>query len=142
MSFFFFFFGHGELGHEQNAHQNARGDVARHNTTSHACSSARNAATSAFVFLLASMATKLCALATITGRPREEDPNAPETSSTTTSMSSFYYLIGFFSSLFFFLTLISTKYIDLIFLLHVADLYFIYFFPSLPFLVIYLWPMF
>ncbi|KAK9926012.1 hypothetical protein M0R45_023268 [Rubus argutus] len=61
-----------------NAHRSVQGDVARHSTTNHACSSARNAVLSVCVFLLASMATKLCALATTTGRPRKEDPNVLE----------------------------------------------------------------
>ncbi|PON93590.1 hypothetical protein TorRG33x02_105740 [Trema orientale] len=63
---------------DSNARENAQGDAAKHNTTNHACFSAKNAATSAFVCLLATMATKLCALATTTGRPREEDPSALE----------------------------------------------------------------
>ncbi|KAG5035455.1 hypothetical protein JHK87_010365 [Glycine soja] len=57
---------------------NAQEDVARHSTTSPAWSSANNAAKGAFVFLLATMGTSLCAPATITGRPSVEDPNAPE----------------------------------------------------------------
>ncbi|KAM7511319.1 hypothetical protein LguiB_010194 [Lonicera macranthoides] len=42
----------------------------------HAYFSATNVAPSASVCHLAFMATKLCALATITGRPRKEDQNA------------------------------------------------------------------
>uniref|UniRef100_A0A7N2KY02 Uncharacterized protein n=1 Tax=Quercus lobata TaxID=97700 RepID=A0A7N2KY02_QUELO len=45
---------------------------------SHACFSALSAAQSASVFLLALMATSKFALATITGRPRQEDPSALE----------------------------------------------------------------
>ena len=62
----------------QSALLNAQEDVARHSTTSPAWSSANNAAKGAFVFLLATMGTSLCAPATITGRPSVEDPNAPE----------------------------------------------------------------
>ncbi|OVA13370.1 hypothetical protein BVC80_285g107 [Macleaya cordata] len=58
----------------------AMGDVrrgaARRSTTSHACSSVRSAAGLACVCPQVSMATKLCALATTTGRPRKEDPSA------------------------------------------------------------------
>ncbi|KAG5019827.1 hypothetical protein JHK87_015682 [Glycine soja] len=57
---------------------NAQEDVARHSTTSRACFSAKNAAKRAFVFLLATMATSLCAPATTTGRTSVEDPNALE----------------------------------------------------------------
>ncbi|XVE56931.1 hypothetical protein DITRI_Ditri04bG0050400 [Diplodiscus trichospermus] len=58
-----------------NAQKSAQGDVARLSTISHACFSVKNAVPSAFVFPLAIMATKLCALATTTGRPSVEDPN-------------------------------------------------------------------
>ena len=61
-----------------NAHHSAQGGAARPNTTSLACSSARNAAASACVCPQVSMGTRLCALATTTGRPRKEDPNALE----------------------------------------------------------------
>ncbi|XVE68140.1 hypothetical protein DITRI_Ditri09bG0045400 [Diplodiscus trichospermus] len=71
---------HGRGGHhyDQNAHHSARGGAARPNTISHACSSVRNAAANASVFLQGIMGTKLCALATTTGRPRKEDPSALE----------------------------------------------------------------
>lgn len=59
-----------------NAHHNAQEDVARHSTTNHACSTAKNVVPSACVFLLATMETRLCALATTTGRLRVEAPNA------------------------------------------------------------------
>ncbi|KAF9663731.1 hypothetical protein SADUNF_Sadunf17G0082600 [Salix dunnii] len=71
--------GHG--GHHynnKNAHHNARGGVARPSTISHACSSVRSAARSASAFPQGIMGIKLCALATITGRPRKEDPSALE----------------------------------------------------------------
>ncbi|GMQ10638.1 hypothetical protein CsSME_00053564 [Camellia sinensis var. sinensis] len=60
----------------RNAHHNAKGGVAKHNTRNHACSSATNVAQSACVFPLAIMGTRVCALATTTGRPREEAPSA------------------------------------------------------------------
>ena len=60
----------------QNAMDNAQGDVQRHNTTSHACSSARNAAGNASVSRQASMATSRSALATTTGRPKGVAPSA------------------------------------------------------------------
>ncbi|XVF16621.1 hypothetical protein REPUB_Repub10bG0048300 [Reevesia pubescens] len=65
-----------EASRATNAHHSARGGAARPNTTSPACSSVRNAARNACVFLQGIMATKLCALATTTGRPRKEDPSA------------------------------------------------------------------
>ncbi|KAL6286802.1 hypothetical protein ACE6H2_011192 [Prunus campanulata] len=53
--------------------------VARpHRTRNHACSSAKNAAPHAYVFLQAFMATNKFALATTTGRPKKDDPNALE----------------------------------------------------------------
>ncbi|KAI7985267.1 hypothetical protein LOK49_LG14G00678 [Camellia lanceoleosa] len=54
----------------------AQGGVAKHSTRNHACSSATNVAPSACVFPLAIMGTRVCALATTTGRPREEAPSA------------------------------------------------------------------
>ncbi|KAK6244233.1 hypothetical protein QUC31_010642 [Theobroma cacao] len=51
-------------------------DVQRHNTGSHACSSARSAAPSACVCHQELMETSNSALATTIGRPREEDPSA------------------------------------------------------------------
>jgi len=63
---------------DQSAPLNAQEDVARHSTTSHACSSVKNAAEVAYVFLLATMGTNRCAPATTTGRPSVEDPNALE----------------------------------------------------------------
>ncbi|KAK9198618.1 hypothetical protein WN944_013804 [Citrus x changshan-huyou] len=61
-----------------NAHHSAQGDVARRSTTNPACSSVKNAVPSASASLRGSMGTRLYALATITGRPRAEDPNAPK----------------------------------------------------------------
>uniref|UniRef100_A0A2P2IZZ9 Uncharacterized protein n=1 Tax=Rhizophora mucronata TaxID=61149 RepID=A0A2P2IZZ9_RHIMU len=61
----------------QNARPSAQGDAARHNITNRACSSVKNAVPSACVSLLATMATKVCAPATTTGRPSVEDPSAP-----------------------------------------------------------------
>nr|XP_025673995.1 uncharacterized protein LOC112773148 isoform X4 [Arachis hypogaea] len=63
---------------DSSAHLNVLEDVGRHSTTSHACSSAKNVVLSAFVFLLATMATRLSAPATTTGRPSVEDPSALE----------------------------------------------------------------
>ncbi|KAJ0042283.1 hypothetical protein Pint_19224 [Pistacia integerrima] len=59
-----------------NVHHNVRGDAARLNIISHACSSVRSVAKSAFVCPQVSMATNKSALATTTGRPRREAPNA------------------------------------------------------------------
>ncbi|KAK9925078.1 hypothetical protein M0R45_033419 [Rubus argutus] len=75
---------HGHGGHHKgnNAHHSAQGGAARPNTTSPACSSARNAVASACVSPRGIMETKLCALATTTGRPRKEDQNALEALST------------------------------------------------------------
>ncbi|GAV69370.1 hypothetical protein CFOL_v3_12871 [Cephalotus follicularis] len=56
--------------------QDALEDVQIHNTRSHACSFAKSAVPSACVCLQELMATSKFALATMTGRPREEDPNA------------------------------------------------------------------
>ncbi|KAK4370888.1 hypothetical protein RND71_010363 [Anisodus tanguticus] len=64
--------------HHANAYHNVRGDVARHSTTSHACSSVKNVATSACVFHLVPMETRMSALVTTTGRPRKEDQSALE----------------------------------------------------------------
>ncbi|XXG55434.1 hypothetical protein AAC387_Pa03g3102 [Persea americana] len=54
----------------------AHTDARQRHTGNHACSSASSAALSACVFLLALMETSRPALATTTGRPRKEDPNA------------------------------------------------------------------
>ncbi|KAK8556866.1 hypothetical protein V6N12_003257 [Hibiscus sabdariffa] len=70
--------GHGGHHYDQNAHHSAQGGVGRHSTISHACSSVRNAARNACVCPLGIMGTKLFALATTTGRPRKDDPNALE----------------------------------------------------------------
>ncbi|XWS43091.1 hypothetical protein CRYUN_Cryun16bG0072000 [Craigia yunnanensis] len=51
-------------------------DAQRHNTRSHACSSAISAASSACVCHRELMETIKSALATTIGRPREEDPSA------------------------------------------------------------------
>ncbi|KAG4926437.1 hypothetical protein JHK82_052236 [Glycine max] len=59
-----------------NAHHNAQGGVARPSTTSPACFSVRSVVGSAYVCHRGIMGTKQCALATTTGRPRKEDPNA------------------------------------------------------------------
>lgn len=48
-------------------------------TRSHACFSARSVVQNAYAFLLVHMATSKFALATTTGRQKEEDQNAPET---------------------------------------------------------------
>ena len=50
----------------------------KQHSKSHACSSAKSAVLNAYVFLQELMGTRNSALATITGRPREEDPNALE----------------------------------------------------------------
>lgn len=63
---------------EQNAHHNARGGAEKHSTTRRACFSVRSAVGNACACLLGIMATKLCALATTTGRPRKEDPSVLE----------------------------------------------------------------
>ncbi|KAE8021682.1 hypothetical protein FH972_007553 [Carpinus fangiana] len=77
--------GHGGHHHDNNnAHRNARGGAARPNTTSHACSSVRSAAKSACACLRGITGTKLCALATTTGRPRKEAPSALEMEGETT----------------------------------------------------------
>ncbi|KAF3640438.1 BURP domain-containing-like protein [Capsicum annuum] len=64
--------------HHANVCHNVQGGVAKHSTTSHACSSAKSAATSACVFHLVPMETRLFVHVTTTGRPRKEDPNALE----------------------------------------------------------------
>ncbi|RRT61476.1 hypothetical protein B296_00017327 [Ensete ventricosum] len=61
-----------------NAHLNAQGGAQRHNTTSHACFSARSVALNASVYPQVSMATKESALATTTGRRKEGVQNALE----------------------------------------------------------------
>ncbi|GAY33634.1 hypothetical protein CUMW_284310 [Citrus unshiu] len=63
---------------DTNAHHSAQGDVARRSSTNPACSSVKNAVPSASASLRGSMGTRLYALATITGRPSAEDPNAPK----------------------------------------------------------------
>ncbi|XP_027920442.1 uncharacterized protein LOC114178624 isoform X2 [Vigna unguiculata] len=55
-------------------------DVQIRNTRNRVCFSARSVVRSACVCLLELMATSRFALATTTGRPKEEDPNAPEAS--------------------------------------------------------------
>ncbi|KAJ0042671.1 hypothetical protein Pint_18580 [Pistacia integerrima] len=62
----------------QIATQSVSIDAQQHHTRSHACSSAKSAATNAFACLLVFTATSKFALATTTGRPRKEDPNALE----------------------------------------------------------------
>lgn len=64
----------------QNVDHVAQLDVQIHNTRNRVCFSARSAVPSACVCLLELMATSRFALATTTGRPKEEDPNAPEAS--------------------------------------------------------------
>ncbi|TXG70284.1 hypothetical protein EZV62_005219 [Acer yangbiense] len=61
--------------HTMSAGRVAVQDVRRHNTRSRACSFAISAVPSACVCLLVFMETRSHVLATITGRPREEDPN-------------------------------------------------------------------
>ena len=60
----------------QSVRGHAISGARKHNTRNHACFSARNVASNASVFLQGLMLTKKFVLATITGRPREEDPNA------------------------------------------------------------------
>lgn len=64
------------LSRATNALENVIRDAARPNTASHAYSFATSAARSVCVCPLATMATRLCALATTIGRPRKEDLNA------------------------------------------------------------------
>lgn len=64
----------------QNVHQGAPPGAQPQHTRSHACSSAKSAVQSACVCLPARMGTNSLALATTTGRPREEGPNALENS--------------------------------------------------------------
>lgn len=54
----------------------ARVDARQHHIRSRACSSAKSVVPSACACPPARTETSKCALATITGRPREEDPNA------------------------------------------------------------------
>nr|AFK43150.1 unknown [Lotus japonicus] len=65
-----------EVSRATNAHHNARGGAAGPSTTNLACFSAKSAAGLASVCPRVIMGTKLCALATTTGRPREEVPSA------------------------------------------------------------------
>ena len=65
-----------EVSSLTNVHLSAQGGVARHSTINHACSSVRNVAGHAFVFLQGIMGTNKFALATTTGKPRKEAPNA------------------------------------------------------------------
>ncbi|RDX71136.1 hypothetical protein CR513_49553, partial [Mucuna pruriens] len=70
---------HGHGGHhynDKNALHNAREGVARPSTTNPACFFVRSAVGSACVCPRGIMGIKQCALATTTGRPREEAPNA------------------------------------------------------------------
>lgn len=62
----------------QNAHLIAQQDAQRQHSRSRACSFARSVAPSACVCLLELMETNNFVLVTITGKPREEDPNALE----------------------------------------------------------------
>lgn len=78
--------------HMQNAHHSAQGDVARRSSTNPACSSVKNAVPSASASLRGSMGTRLYALATITGRPRAEDPNAPKILPVISLLSLVYFL--------------------------------------------------
>lgn len=64
----------------QNVVHVAEVDVQIRNTRNRVCFSARSVVRSACVCLLELMATSRFALATTTGRPKEEDPNAPEAS--------------------------------------------------------------
>jgi hypothetical protein len=72
----------------QNVHQGAPPGAQPQHTRSHACSSAKSAVQSACVCLPARMGTNSLALATTTGRPREEGPNALEN-------SCFYWTVPF-----------------------------------------------
>ncbi|KAK9194822.1 hypothetical protein WN944_005529 [Citrus x changshan-huyou] len=77
--FFFFIIKNSQITcvwNDQNALENVIRDAARPNTASHAYSFATSAARSVCVCPLATMATRLCALATTIGRPRKEDLNA------------------------------------------------------------------
>ncbi|KAF7146350.1 hypothetical protein RHSIM_Rhsim04G0108900 [Rhododendron simsii] len=69
--------GQASLDHMSAGH-NARRDARKRRTRSRACSSAKNAAPCACAYPQEPTATSSFALATITGRPREEDPNALE----------------------------------------------------------------
>ncbi|KAG5013883.1 hypothetical protein glysoja_006059 [Glycine soja] len=86
----------GHLYDNKNAHHNARGDVARPNTTSPACFSVRSAAGNACVCPRGIMVIKLCALATTTGRPRKEDPSALELQLVQLQLSLSYIFIASF----------------------------------------------
>lgn len=66
----------------QSAEGGARVGAQRRRTRSHACSSARSVVLNACVCLREPMETSRFAPATITGRPREEDPNALENGNT------------------------------------------------------------
>ena len=68
-----------EVSKPSNAQIDVPHGVEEHNTTSHACFSAKSAAGSACVCRLATMETKPFVLATTTGRQRKEDPNALKT---------------------------------------------------------------
>ncbi|KAL5143553.1 hypothetical protein HKD37_09G026478 [Glycine soja] len=85
-----------EVSRVTNAHHNARGDVARPNTTSPACFSVRSAAGNACVCPRGIMVIKLCALATTTGRPRKEDPSALELQLVQLQLSLSYIFIASF----------------------------------------------
>lgn len=76
----------------QNAHHSAQGDVARRSITNRACSSVKNAVPSASVSLRGSMETRLYALATITGRPSVEAPNALKILFVISLLSLLYFL--------------------------------------------------
>ena len=84
------------VSRDTNAHHNARGDVARPNTTSPACFSVRSAAGHACVCPRGIMVIKLCALATTTGRPRKEDPSALELQLVQLQLSLSYIFIASF----------------------------------------------
>ncbi|TKY53415.1 hypothetical protein E2542_SST24945 [Spatholobus suberectus] len=56
----------------------ARTDARTHSTRSRVCSSAKSAVPNACVCHLELTATRRSARATTTGRPKGEDPNAPE----------------------------------------------------------------
>ncbi|KAF4377422.1 hypothetical protein F8388_000616 [Cannabis sativa] len=62
----------------ETASQDVLTDAQRHHTRSHASSSARSVAQHAFAFLQASTATRKPALATTIGKPRRENPSAPD----------------------------------------------------------------
>ncbi|KAL9673970.1 hypothetical protein QQ045_030234 [Rhodiola kirilowii] len=64
------------MAKDSNVQINAQGDAVGHNTTNHACSSAKSVAGSANVYHQVSMATSRSVLATTIGRPSRVAPSA------------------------------------------------------------------